>query len=609
LAVAVFFALVVVATGHGLAAEWRSSALYGADVRSLLVDPSNPDRIFAGTSSGQVFVSEDGGEIWSQPEGRLAFPGWIVSDLDLDDHEPRRLWAALWSLWGQDGKVMVSRDLGATWEDRSHGLPDLQVYAVAGTPGHPDRRYAATRSGVYATQDGGLTWSLSTTEFPEIGKVTSLMVDPERPETVYAGSWQRAYRSDDGGQSWLPIFNGMRADSEVFTIEPAFGHSDELWASTCGWIYQGRNRGQEWVRHTSGLNERRTPSLKVLPDGRVLAGTVAGLYVSEDLGRSFTRRTSPELAIMAIAHHPERSRRILLGTEGNGIWRSTDGGETFSPSSRGLTGLRISDVAQIGEELLVAVRYAGPGSGVYISADGGVSFQGQPAALPTVLDLSVANDRVYAATEKGLWERLGGQWRRINEVGEGRAEEVTTQGTRVATRTSEGLFASDGGLFARVDYQHARVRSLVLTETALWVSADDGLFRLTDESNHQVEVPFDGGWIGRVGAEMLIAGTGGIWTMKDGTGAWKEVTRAPVRGVPTGDERYPFVALMESGATMLFDRKAGQLLDLDLPMPARDVTSAILVGDRVLLGTSGYGLVYRTLPGNEAVEARLTPSG
>ena len=95
---------------------------------------------------------------------------------------------------------------------------------------------------------------------------------------------------------------------------------------------------------------------------------------------------------------------------------STDGGETFSPSSRGLTGLRISDVAQIGKELLVAVRYAGPGSGVDISSDGGGSFQGQPAALPTVLDFSVANDRVYAATEKGLWERLGGQWRRINDT-------------------------------------------------------------------------------------------------------------------------------------------------------------------------------------------------
>ena len=85
----------------------------------------------------------------------------------------------------------------------------------------------------------------------------------------------------------------MVLDSEVFSIQPVPGRAGELWASTCGWVYRGSGFGERWERVKTGFEERRTPSLLVLSPERILAGTVAGLHVSIDGGRSFRRTSSP----------------------------------------------------------------------------------------------------------------------------------------------------------------------------------------------------------------------------------------------------------------------------------------------------------------------------
>ena len=154
------------------AVEWRQAALWGGDVRSLAIDPDRPERVFAGTSSGQVLLSESGGEVWVPAGLPVAFPGWVVSDLLLDDRG--RLWAALWGLWGTGGNVYMSGDGGVTWAERSEGLPGNQVYRLAAGGG---RLFAATRGGVYGSDDDGTNWRRLTAAHPEIQKVSSLLVD------------------------------------------------------------------------------------------------------------------------------------------------------------------------------------------------------------------------------------------------------------------------------------------------------------------------------------------------------------------------------------------------------------------------------------------------
>ena len=261
--------------------QWKPVSLWGGDVKSLVFAPDDPEVVFAGTSAGQLYRSENAGATWRNAGPFLPFPGWVVSHLAFDPNRPHRLWAALRGVWGS-GHVAFSDDQGKSWVAASGGLPDEPVYTLALVPGREGRLYAATLSGVWGSVDDGAKWRRLTAAHPEIQKVTSLLVDAENPDTVIAGTWRQAYRSDDGGRTWAGVFEGMVLDSEVFSLTPISGRPGEIWATTCGWVYRTLDRGGRWERFKEGFEERRTPSFAALPDGRLLAGTVAGLHASDD---------------------------------------------------------------------------------------------------------------------------------------------------------------------------------------------------------------------------------------------------------------------------------------------------------------------------------------
>ena len=514
--------------------EWRLAPIHGADVRSIAIHPEDPDLLLAGTSAGQLYRSHDGGATWAEAGPRAALAGWVVSDLVFDPDRPDRLWAALWGVWG-GGMVLVSDDLGEVWSPRAEGLPGHQVYTLAAAGG--GRFYAGTRTGVYGSTDGGESWRELTAAVPEVEKVTSLMLDPRRPGEVTAGTWQRAYRSDDGGATWRGVFEGMILDSEVFALARAPGRGDEVWASTCGWVYRSLDGGESWRRfQQAGADDRRTPSVTVLPSGRVIAGTVGGLYLTDDGGATW-RHGGPDLAVLDLAWHPARPERVVIATEGSGVWTSDDGGSTVRRAADGMTNVRVGALASAGGEVLAAVNHAGPASGVYGLRDGGAAIAPPARALPPVLSLSVAGPRVFAATERGLWERSGADWRLVAEIGERRVAQVVAEGSRVVARTADGLWESAG--------------------------AGARFHRLATDPH---------GPPGDAAAAVH----------------------------PTGDRRWPAVLVRPDGAFLAGHapsagatpaaEAATTLHPLDLPAPAGTVSAALIAGDRLYVGTSGWGL-------------------
>lgn len=595
--------LLILTVAFGVSAasaeSWRTLPIWGADVRSLAIHPDDPDTVFAGTSSGHVYLSRDGGRRWRDAGAHLPFPGWLVSSLRFDPNRPAgedRLWASLQGIWS-GGHVAFSDDEGKTWVARAAGLPEEPVYTLALVPGREGHLYAGTLSGVWASQDSGESWTRLTGALPEIQKVTSLLVDSEQPDTVIAGTWRRAYKSDDGGRTWAGVFEGMVLDSEVFTLTPVPGRPAEIWATTCGWVYRTLDRGGKWERFKEGFEERRTPSFTALPDGKLLAGTVAGVHVSTDGGKTWKRTGDPALAINTIAWHPKRPERIFLATEGSGVWISPDGAETFRPSAEGMTNTRIAHLTSIGEELMVAVRSAGPSSGIHISRDRGKTFAATGAdfsPLPTVLDMTWHEGRIYAATERGLYERRGADWHRFKELGEVRVEQILGEGPQLVARTQGGLWELKGGKFVQRKFEHGAPRSAAFFGGALWVTDAKGLYRLTSSSNDTVEAPFAGGRLHRLQDQLLLWGPGGAWTRPAPDALWLELTEKASRLLPTGHERWS--SLMVSGETVrLYDRDTRKFRVFDVPVPARDISAALIVGNRLMLGTSGYGVLVRDL--------------
>ncbi|MFN7942718.1 MAG: hypothetical protein U0X73_14115 [Thermoanaerobaculia bacterium] len=573
--------------------DWRPAPLYGADVRSLVFDPARPERAFAGTSGGHVYRSDDGGASWRNAGAEAPFAGFVVGTLIFDPNRPQRLWAGLWGIWG-GGLVAFSDDAGGRWTFGGAGLPvGDEVYAVAPVPGVADRLFVGTRTGVWVSSDAGAHFSPASSGAPELVHVSSLLAGDER--TLLAGTWRRAYRSDDGGGSWHGVFDGMVLDTEVFSLHAVPGSNGEVWASTCGWIYHGDELGARWRRVEKGLAEKRTPSFRVLSADRLLAGTIGGAFLSTDGGLSFRRTSDADLAVLSIASHPAHPERVLIGTEGAGVWLSTDGGESFAPRLVGMINVRVPAISGRGDEVFAALAHAGPYSGVFRSPDEAASFEPRPAELPTVLGLAATADRLWAATEKGLWVRQAGGWSRVPELGEARVVEVVAEGERVAARTARAVFERDRGGFRATLALPGDTTSIALWHATLWIGRADGLARRGAKGLEPVATPFAHGRVTTVGPDLVWSGDGGIARRADPAAPWIPLSERAGRALATGSFLHPLLVVGADGVE-LFDRQRGALMALAVPFAPRDVLSAAAVGDRLLVGTSGYGLWSYPLP-------------
>lgn len=550
LAIAVAFA--ASAAPASAVETWRSAPLWGGDVTAIAFAPADPNLAVAGTAAGHVYLSRDGGASWAPAGATFALPGWYVANLQFDPNRPTRLWAALRGVFG-GGAVVRSDDLGRNWERRSERSDDV-VYSLALVPGEEGRLYLGTRTGVWGSSDGAKSWRKLSGSQRDLVEVSSLLVHPQHPQTVIAGTFRRAFRSDDGGATWRGVFTGMVLDSQVFTLNAVPGDQQQVWASTCGWVYKSEDLGESWTRMREGLFERRTPGFTALPNGRLLAGTVSGVYVSDDKGGSWARRTRADVSVMTVAYHPRRPEVVLAGSEGGGVWRSTDGGSSFFPSSRGIAAARVTALAKSRGELLASVAHGGPISGIYGVLAGGDRVVHELSQIPTVLALATAGDDAWAATEGGLYARRDGFWLRVEELPATRVEQVVAANGRVLARTPDAVFERQAGRFVAV-----------APPATLKARADGS---------------------GVAGVSLL--------SQAPGDDRWRARLRGRTRVFPTGDAAYPALVIEDAGAHLLSGADR-ELRPLSLPVPSRDVLSAVIDGNRLLIGTSGYGLLYAPL--------------
>ena len=363
--------LLVFAGGRAESATWWRLPLWGAEVKVFAIDPFEENRLYCGTSRGNFYGSNDGGNTWAPLRQGAAFPGFIATGLIADPKTPGRLWASLAGQY-QGGLVVRSDDGGANWTILARWKTSVATRALAlvyAKRGAPPILAVGGDDGVRISKDGGDDWKLTGDMIPGLYQVESLAFAPDDPDTLYAGTWRQAFRTKDGGRTWTRIAEGMVLDATVYAWDFASSDPKDIWVSTCGWVYRTQDGGDRWTRFKTGFTNRRSHNVRRDPRRAdvVYAGTVGGLHRSTDGGATWTRISRETLVVTAL-EVDRRTGRLYVGTEGEGVFFSDDGGLTLSSGSVGLAEGRVSDLVADPKDsgrLFFFRAYAGGESGVW----------------------------------------------------------------------------------------------------------------------------------------------------------------------------------------------------------------------------------------------------
>jgi photosystem II stability/assembly factor-like uncharacterized protein len=409
----------------GYSATWQATGPPGGDVRDLVVDPKDPDRLYFGTLDGQIYTSSDGAKHWSLLYN-FNRPKLFVDHILVDPRDSQVLYAAT-HRHKEPGGFFKSTDGGRNWKESSQ-LKNEALHSMTQSKSNPNVLIIGTFNGIFRSDDSGDSWEqLPTQATPGLVHVESLAMDPRSSDIIYAGTWYLPYKTVDGGKTWKSIKNGIIDDSDIFAIDIDPQDPNHLIASACSGIYETKNAGESW-RKVQGIpsQSRRTRAILQHPSipGVVFAGTTEGFWRSEKGGDadSWMVTTSRQLEINSITVHPTRPETVFIGTNNYGVMVSNDSGKTFIPTNSGYSGRFANSIVadwEMPNRIYAATINTATGGGFFFtSTDNGQTWRPSMRNMPSRLitysilqDLRDANI-IYLGTNLGVYRSVdrGATW-------------------------------------------------------------------------------------------------------------------------------------------------------------------------------------------------------
>jgi len=222
-----------------------------------------------------------------------------------------------------------------------------------------------------------------------------------------------------GGQSKqvTPPARGLPHTSDYHALIVSTQDPDRLVLGTHAGLYESSDGGRSWRKGKLAGNDAM--NLVRTTRGRIWAAGHNVLYASDDAGATWEKvRPSglPNLDLHGFSADPRRSDVVYAAAAGEGLYRSADGGRTFSPVSEevgsGVFGLAVAPSGRI--------LAADAGEGLLASEDGGKTWS--KLEVPAIgVAVNPGNPKTVIATGNGIFlSRDGGEtWRRVLAVGAG----------------------------------------------------------------------------------------------------------------------------------------------------------------------------------------------
>ncbi|MEM6795604.1 MAG: glycosyl hydrolase, partial [Acidobacteriota bacterium] len=470
--------------------------------------------------------------------------------------------------WAEHQKLdEASLFRGLEWRSIGPVIQGGRVIDIEAIPGQPYGFLVAYASGgLWRTVDNGVNFEPIFDDQPTL-IMGDVAIDPQNPERLWVGTGEDnssrssyggvgIFRSDDGGESWRHVGLGESDRIGRIAVDPRDG--DRVYVGSLGKLYTPG--GQRGVFRTTDGGESWQ---HVLDTGKLETGEEGWTGVVDLMIDPHDPDT-----LYAAAWHRERSPwNFVEGGEGSGVYKSTDGGDTWklleggglpagehvgriglaaAPSSPGVLYATVDNQEELPEEL----RDAGgsPLSAARLRADGGMSEEeflsfdadtlegfirandldtdldaeklidlmqkGEVTVADLIDELSDANANLFNTDIRGLEvyrsEDGGATWRRTHE--KPLRDVVYTYGyyfgqVRVDPRNAERLFIGGVPL----------------------ITSEDGGKTWSGANQRDVHVDYQAGWIDPENPQrMWIGNDGGIDASYDGGKTWVRIDNQSV---------------------------------------------------------------------------------
>jgi photosystem II stability/assembly factor-like uncharacterized protein len=217
-----------------------------------------------------------------------------------------------------------------------------EVLSVALDPVDSAVIYIATPFGVFRSTDDGARWQKKMAGMNN-WFVKKVIVDWSDRSALFAGAEDDLYRSTDKGEHWTPLRVGVPG-MEAVVQHPADPKHLLVGTSDDG-VRVSVDGGKSW-KEGKGLPNTAFYAVCVSSDKQTIyaGGYQTGLWKSDDGGLSWALlwQNSEIEAIYVIFVHPDDPRHLMVGTSGQGIYESRDGGKAWS--NIGLKGCHVKQI-------------------------------------------------------------------------------------------------------------------------------------------------------------------------------------------------------------------------------------------------------------------------